>query len=162
MGVSSDGQICYGIAFEEDYEFPWLDEKWSDDKEEDWWITDICGYKPPFEICNEHGEYFDGIRPTQEKINQYFKHYQAFKEENPMHVEIVKHCSDNYTMYIIAVPGTFQWNSRGDVEEIKMRVIKPDEEKNVIDFCEKYCKPNDEYYKFPEMKLRWLLTSMYR
>ena len=158
MSISSDGQLCYGIAFEIDYEFPWLNEKWEGELE-DWWFKGICKYKPLFEIWNNQGEYIDGIKPSEQKIKKYYKNYNKFKKDNPMPVDVVQHCSYNYPMYIIAVPGTYQNNCRGDVTEIKIRDISKKEEQNVIDFCEKYCK--NEYDKFPKMELKWLLTSMY-
>jgi len=36
MGQSTDGQICYGVKFEEDFEFPWDDDPYLD--EDDWWL----------------------------------------------------------------------------------------------------------------------------
>ena len=31
MGVSTDGQICYGIVFEEGHEFPWASDEYEKD-----------------------------------------------------------------------------------------------------------------------------------
>ena len=38
MGVSTDGQICFGIAFEECTEFPWDSEEYDGDIDA-WWLS---------------------------------------------------------------------------------------------------------------------------
>ena len=160
MGISSDGQICFGIAFEEEYEFPWTDEKWGGD-EEDWWFIGVCGYVPPFEIFNDNGDYADGVRPHKEKMDEYYAHRQEFRESHPIPVEIVRHCSYEYTMFIVAVPGTYISAFRGNPLEFRVANIDPSKAAAVIDFCEKYCRPKYEHSEFPEMKPCWLLSSMY-
>lgn len=162
MGISSDGQISFGIAFEEDYRFPWNDEKWGGDEEE-WWIYGVCGYKPPFEIYDESGHYIGGYKPSQEKINEYYSHRRDFKDEHPMPVEIVRHCSYDYPMYIVAVKGTYICNSRGDTVKFdpQSMTITDDQKKAVIDFCERYCQPEDKYSEAPKIDPNWYLTSMY-
>lgn len=160
MGISSDGQICYGIAFEEGYTFPWSGVDY-DGEFETWWIVGVCGYENPFEIYTSQGEYINGVRPEQDKMDEYYKHYREFKEANPMPISVVSHCSYDYAMHIIAVPDTYMSNSRGFAEIININKVGLEKEKTVIDFCEKYLKPDSEYCEFPEMKLNWLLTSMY-
>lgn len=54
MSTSTDGQICFGVVFEEDYEFPWDDEN----NFEKWWQT-VNGFKPSFEIYDDKGEYLN-------------------------------------------------------------------------------------------------------
>lgn len=39
MGISTDGEICYGIIFEDGYEFPWDIDHEGDP--EMWWISEI-------------------------------------------------------------------------------------------------------------------------
>lgn len=160
MGISSDGQICYGIAFEEGYEFPWLEDKWEGD-EEKWWFNGVCGYKPPFIIYNNEGEFINDERPPQKIMDEYYNHYDEFKKANPMSVDIVGHCSYDYRMFVVAVKGTFVSSSRGDLTEIICNEIGQDQIKIIIDFCNKYCKPPNDYCEFPEMKPCWLLSSMY-
>jgi len=160
MGISSDGQLCYGIAFEEDYNFPWLDEEWDSDYEE-WWFSGICGYKPPFELYDERGKFIKGERPPQEKMDEYYEDIGKFRKLNPMPVEIIGFCSYDYTMYIIAAPETYTNVRRGYVEEVGTYKVEPEKKNAVISFCEKYCKTEDEYDNFPEMKPCWLLSSMY-
>jgi len=169
MGIASDGQICYGIAFDEEYPFPWLDD-W--DEPEEWWIYGVCKYKAPFELYTKLGEYIDGIKPTEEKRREYYKHYRDFSDKHPMPVEVVMHCTYEYPMFIIAAIGTLQTNSRGDVEALSIPDISYAQDNAIIDFCKKYCRPIDDIYAlpktkqisgmatFPEMKPKWLLSSM--
>lgn len=160
MGISSDGQICYGIAFEEDYPFPWVDKKWEGNAES-WWFKDVCGYKPLFEMFDKDGMWINGEEFPKEKISEYYADYDKFKAANPMPVEIEMYCSYDYPMYIVSVPGTTLSASRGYTEEFTPSEIDPVKAKAVIDFCEKYCKSEDEYCEFPKMKPGWLLSSMY-
>lgn len=42
MTTSTNAELCFGIEFDEGYEFPW-DEEWEDI--EDWWIYEICQFE---------------------------------------------------------------------------------------------------------------------
>ena len=163
MGISSDGQICYGIAFDEDYQFPWLEERntdngiWKD--HEDWWLFGVCGYKPPFELYEENGAYLNNIEPSKEQKQEYHQHHCDFRSKHPMPVEILMHCSYSYPMYIIAAIGTLKSNCRGFVTEIKPLEITIVQHNAVVNFCEEYCQPTDGSV-FPKMKPAWLLSSI--
>lgn len=162
MGVSSDGQICYGIPFEEEYEFPWSSEKWDGDEEE-WWLYEVCQYKNPFELYDENGEYINGIEPTKEEIDRYYSARNELKKSHPMPVKLEIFRSYNYPMYIVAVPRTCIRCVRGDAIQFNPDTMKVTEEErqSVIDFCEKYCRPSTEYQTFPIMDPNWYLTSLY-
>ena len=67
MGVSTDGQICFGIMFDEGFEFPWNGGE--DDQDlESWWMEEVCGYKPPFELFTEEGQWIEGMEENKEKM----------------------------------------------------------------------------------------------
>ena len=60
MGVNTDGQICFGIKFEEGDEFPWEDVDGDYDLEE-WWRR-VNGYTNPHESpWDEKGGYKEGF-----------------------------------------------------------------------------------------------------
>lgn len=44
MGVSTDGQLSYGVVIKEDYELPWENTLHNGDID-DWWL-DVRGFKP--------------------------------------------------------------------------------------------------------------------
>jgi len=155
MTVSTDAQICFGIAFDEETEFPWSGEEWDDDIET-WWIYAIQEYQPPFEIYDTNGEYLESVKPSDERICEYYRTKHTFKVDHPLPVELVRHCSGDFPMYILAVPRTVKVVSRGYPEEIKPSemVVTEDERQLLITFCEEH---NIETEEGP----RWWLSSMW-
>ena len=153
MGVSTDGQICFGTAFEEGMEFPWDSDEYDEDIE-GWWICAIHKYRPSFEIYDNKGEYLEGVKPSDEKINEYYRALRDFKNAHPLPVELVRHCSGDYPMYILAIPRTIKKASRGYPEEIKPSemIVTQDEHDLLIEFC----KTHDIEAEAP----RWWLSSM--
>lgn len=179
MGQSTDGQLCYGIAFPEGFEFPWMEEDEDGDivgDEEDWWLKEN-GYKPPFELYDKNGEYAPGIKTKrvmghveaedEKLVNSYYEHKREFKDQHPFPVEVINYCSGDCPMYILAIKGTFTRNSRGYPEVIDPAALKvTDEQKQVlIDFCKKYLQEkidehNGDYHDDKiELEPKWLLSS---
>jgi len=161
MGTSTNGQLCYGIPFGADYEFPW-DIEGFEYGFEDWWFRKICGYKEPFELYAETKTgYIDDIIPSREKIDEYHKHRRDFEKDNPAPVKVVNYCSVECPMYIIAIPDTFKNNLRGYPEEIEMSDLYVSNHHHIIitAFCEKYLRSDNEWCEFPDMEPRWYLTS---
>jgi len=99
MGVSTDGVICYGVYVEEDLPF---DQEKHDDEEE-WW-RHHKGYKRPFEMFTEDGQWIGGEEWPEEKCDEYFEHQREWDEANPMPFELVNVCSADCPMWVIAVP----------------------------------------------------------
>lgn len=160
MGVSTDGQLCYGVPFPEGFEFPW--EKYSEEK---WWRK-INGYKPPFMLYNEDGEYLSGVKPPEALVDQYYEHQNEWDKANPFPVEVVNYCSDDCPMYMLAVKESVKNNSRGYPEEINpAELTVTDEQKKVLlNFIENYIKEKvDEYAEDYSDKLslepKWYLSS---
>jgi len=135
MSVTTNAIIAYGISLDEDQEIPW--ETGDDTEVEEWWLK-VNGYEPPFKMFDEHGMWINGVEPPQEKQDVYWNHRRAALEANPLPVEIVLHCSGDYRMYIVAVPGTVTEAYRG--YPVAISVIRPPTEmsKPVMDFCERF------------------------
>lgn len=155
MGVSTDAHICYGILFEEGFEFPW--EQDQDDSLEDWWL-EINGYKPPFELFDEHGNYLDGKEPTIEKSQEFYDHEVRFLRTHKIPINLVNCCSGNYPIYIVAIPSTVLKANRGypisfDIDKL---VFSMTEKQALIDFCVSYCNVTREYC---EENAKWYLAS---
>lgn len=159
MGQSTNGQICFGVPFEEGYKFPWDNEKYNGCPE-DWWHKEICGYKPPFELYTDNG-YIGGIKPPKEKIYEYYAAKKAFNKEHQPPIELVNYCSAACIMLIVAIPKTCKENFRGSPKEFlpSNLIVTYDEQMELIAFCVKYCKSEDEYSKFPKMVPKWYLSS---
>lgn len=151
VGVSTDGEICYGIKYEEGYEFPWYE---VDLDIEDWWIYEVHGFKHSVEIYDEHGEYINGTIPPVEQIHAYFNERDNFKKEHPLPVELVNYCSEEYPEYILAVPSSLKTASRGYPVEINPSglVVSEEEKAALVAFCNQYAPGGEDGPK-------WWLSS---
>jgi hypothetical protein len=89
MGSDASATICFGVLFDEYHEFPW-----GERDAEEWWIDEIHGYKPPFEIYDKQGGYLDGKKPTSKQVDEYYEHRRAFKEKFPLPIDFVYSGSD--------------------------------------------------------------------
>lgn len=117
MTTSTNGQLCYGIFFEDGYEFPWDSEKYDGDLES-WWLYEVCKYQDPFVLYNSKGDYIDGRKPPDEKETEYYNARHEFKDAHPCPVELVNYCSCDYPMYILAVSDQVKFANRGYPQEI--------------------------------------------
>lgn len=150
MGISSDGQISYGIAFEEETEFPW-----GEHEIEEWW-RELKGYKPSVQLYDSEGQYLNGKQPSNEEIKAYYNEQRAWEAANPLPVQLVLHCSYDYAMHILAVPGTFKSASRGHPEELDpaMFTVSQEQRDGLMAFCREHGieSPGEP---------RWWLSSLY-
>lgn len=156
MGTSTNGQICYGIMFEEDFDFPWGDAKYDGDIEE-WW-KEVSGYvNPHFNPWTEDGDYKEGVAHDDPRIQEYHDHRYDWAQNNPLPIEVVNYCSGDCPMYILAVPSTFESASCGYPTVINTRelVVKDEAEKDLIDFCKKHGIEVDD------TSIGWWLSSLW-
>ena len=140
MGITSDGQISFGILFEEDYEFPWYD----DTEIENWWRIQQ-GYVNPFKIYTSDGNYINDIEPSSEEFNMYFNYRDKFDKAHPIPV------------FILAIPSTIKTCSRGYPEIIEptdsnRRYNKDYMDKLLLEFCKTYSLQHENPPK-------WYLSS---
>ena len=125
MGVSTDGQLSFGVAFDEGHEFPWDDEKY-DGEIEDWW-KGVNGYSCPVEDpFTPEGQYKPGFNRDSPEVDAFFKHSRDWFEENPIPVEVVNYCSGDCPMYLLAVKHIEC--SRGYPQEIEPSFLEVSEE----------------------------------
>ncbi len=115
MGVTINGQICYGILFEDRYEFPWDSE--DDFYLEDWWCKSQ-GYKSLYEPFTPEGEWAEGYDESSD-LRDYHDHYAQWKREHPIPVKEVNCCSGDYPIIILAIPSTVMWASCGYPQEFE-------------------------------------------
>jgi hypothetical protein len=154
MSITTNGQICFGVMFEEDDELPWNNEE-NDYDLETWWIELICGYKPPFEIYDEEGNLLKNVSRYKEK--EYWLHFREFKKLHPVPVEEINYCTCDDPMYILAVPRTCIYSNRGYPEKINPEdlIVSQEEKQALLDFCNKYCPSKEKY------EPKWYLSSYY-
>jgi hypothetical protein len=156
MGISTDGQLCFGVLFEDGYTFPWDEEPWNGDSDK-WWLKGVHEFKPSFEIYDGEGGYLNGERPSQELIDKYYKEEKDFLEKvGEFPVKMENYCSGEYPMYIITLDSKSYTNNRGTPKEINPETdfVVTDEEKKIIrDFVDTYIKPEEP------MEAKWYLSS---
>lgn len=151
MGVSTDGILCFGMFLKESIELPW-----GDDGIQDWWRYTICKYVSKKELFNEEGGYLKGVKPSQQEIDVYYEEMEDFDAKHPLPIEEIKHCSWEYPMYILAVPGMHQRASRGFPRGINTDelTVTPDQKQKLLNFCSSYLS-----LKFKEEDMQWWLAS---
>ena len=156
MGVSTNGQICYGFMFEEGYEFPWdTDVSEHDEGDIEAWWRGVNNYKNPlFYPFTVDGDYKPDVNKDDPRISEYFTHQGEWMIKNPVPVEEVNYCSGDCPMYILAIPSTVITNRRGTPLVISaMSFLVPEKERiAIIKFMEKY---NIVYDNGPD----WFLSS---
>ena len=140
MGISSDAIIAYGIDLGEEWQdlVPWNEEDGFDD-----WYRARAGLP----------EWEDGMSP--EESSAFFAERRAVSETSP--VADIYHCSYDYSMLILAVPGTELRAYRGDPKELP-GLLDLDNEK-----VEAFRAALNEWGVLPLKgeEPRWLLFSMF-
>ena len=152
MGTSTNGQISFGIVFEEEFEFPW-DKEFEGDIEQ-WWLLDVCKYKPPFELFDETGNYINGIEPSKDQVSAYFDSEREFLDAHRCPAELLNYCSADSPMYALVIPSTVVTARRGDpvLLDLKGLVVDDFERQALLDFCARH---NIECAEVPH----WILSS---
>lgn len=148
MGTSTNGQICYGLVFEEGHEFPW---DINDEGIDDWWTFKICGYEHSKECYGEAGR-LPGI--TEADIDVYFKERREFDMQNPLPIKLLNYYYGDCPMYILAVPSSVISNRRGYMKEFDPAglTVTAEEEAALLEFCKKH------EIQLPSLP-KWFLTS---
>lgn len=101
MGLSTDGQLSFGYVFEEGYEFPWDSEEFEGDIDE-WW-RNVKGFESTVEYpYDEAGNYKEGFSSKSPEIKTYYDEMTEWDKANPLPVQLVNYCSEEYPMYILA------------------------------------------------------------
>ena len=171
MGTTTNGQICYGILFDEDFEFPWSER----DGIDDWW-REVNGYENPcWNPFTPEGDYkaeivtntrvygpvtsgYGMVTSDDPRIQEYFQHQRNWDKEHPLPIELVNCCSCDCPIWILAAPASTEIARRGYPSELDLRALKvndvakaPGWRANLLEFCDKYKIEHDEP--------RWWLSS---
>lgn len=130
MGQSTDGILLFGVVFEEGFEFPWDDH----DDIEDWW-REVSGFRPTFSPYTPEGEYAEGVKSGDPRIDAYYSERRQWDAAHPLPVELVNVCSGDYPIYALAVLGTVTRARRGYPEPITRQLgdVFPEP---LVEFCE--------------------------
>lgn len=151
MGISSDGQLNYGICFEEEFEFPWGEDV------KEWWKK-INGFKNPHPSpFDETGNWKDG-KEDDAVYEVWLSFEREWENNNPIPIEMKMHCSYDYPMYIMICPETGYYNSRGFPTEIPLHELNNFHTEKAQAIIKEFCK---KYEIETDFKFGWWLTSLY-
>lgn len=155
MGQSTDGEISYGILFDEDFKFPWNKPEFENDIAE-WWLYAVHQYPRPT-FFNSNGEYLPGYHDDTQEVTEYYTAKFAFRKANPIPVQLVNYCSSTYPMYILALPNVGHVAHRGypTVFNPAELVITAEQRQALLDFCQTYSIQH-------ENEPQWYLSSCWR
>jgi hypothetical protein len=134
MGTSTDGLIFFGWAFDEGHEFPWSEQ--DEDDPEEWW-RNINGYKPPFQLYDERGEYPNGEMPTDAQLKTYYDLQRCWDQQHPLPFELVNYCYHDNPMWALAVPRSVLRAHRGFPLSFDPQRLSADAT-GLRQFCEKH------------------------
>ena len=135
MGRNASAEIRYGFRTEEGTEFPWGEDL------EDWW-RETNGYKAPFELYDDNGEYIGGKEPAQSKIDAYYDHRFAWEKENQLPVELYFTGPCDYSITFLGVPNVGKSVDWGDFERLFIEdLAAPPGERELKQFLDKYEVP---------------------
>lgn len=112
MGVTTDAILCFGVDMGESPGFPWMQE----DNEFDEWMANRIGIYYPFKGNDKEWNDWYSIKENKEAMSLYWNIKRDL--ENGCPVQIVYHCSAEYSEYILAVRGTVTKANRGYPEKI--------------------------------------------
>lgn len=153
MGTSTNGQLSFGVVFEDGFEFPW-DADPHDGDIESWW-RDVRGFVNPVEYpYDESGEYNPGIDEDSPVVDQYFDNQRNWLNANPIPVELVNYCSGDYPMYLLATKHVDNYRGSPKLIDVDSDFIRDtaDAEKKLREFL-------DEFGIESDGEIGWWLSS---
>lgn len=136
MGVSCE--LCFGILFEEYFEFPWNDEKYEGD-EEKWW-EHVAGFVPSFFPYDEHGEYQEGVDSEDPRVDLYYAERTEWYKHNPFPVTINICGSYDAHETLLCAPdigysGSWEDSEVVDIQELRASKLM---EFKLVAFCKQF------------------------
>lgn len=179
MGVSTDAILAYGVDCgedsplralngpEPDYESdPAAYDAWhdSDPPELDEYLAGLAGHENPYNAVpleimkGSSAEYEEWKRAHPDHDAATTEWFKVCREaEIAAPIEIVHHCSYDYSMYIVAAKGTVTTARRGYPEGLGQSVARPDIA--AIDQARKFLSAHMPSVNFSDPQ--WLLFSMW-
>ena len=154
MGINVNGQIAFGVTFEDGFEFPWDHEEY--DGIEAWWM-EVNGYEPIYQPFTPDGQYADGWDRDDPRLEEHYQSRRSWLEDNPIPVVDINTCSGDYPVYMLAIPDTLtgcSWDSPTKLSKTRMADPVPEKVKAMIDFLANHEIDCDN-------EPAWWLTSYY-
>lgn len=86
MGMDAKCDIAYGFVVEEG-ELPWRCKEYDYDID-DWW-RETQGYKPPFQLFDDEGNWLPGMEAEKAKQDEYYAHRHNWDDANPCPIGVI-------------------------------------------------------------------------
>jgi hypothetical protein len=153
MGQSTDAKLVFGIQLDEDTELPWRTEL--DDDIDEWW-TKVTGFVASFLPYDENGSYAAGVTPKDPRITAYHEELKAWLDAHPLPIELCDHCSGDFPMFVVSVPGAVLTAHRGYPVKVDALPAAPNSPERILEFIRQYIDP-----EFPNTEPAWWLRSMW-
>ena len=158
MGSSVDGKLSYGAIFNKDTEFPWNKKEFGYNID-DWWLKDVLGWKPPFKLYDENGEY---VNPeiTKGKVEGYYNSMIELRDKNPIPVGIAYYGFFEYMENdeVMLTVGKTISSYGGEPTRIDISILDKmvtyKQIGELVEFCKKHlgCEPKE---------IGWFMTANY-
>jgi hypothetical protein len=138
MSIDTFAKLAYGVLYPPDYQFAWSGDKYENDIDS-WWYDEVCKYKPPFMLYDEHGGLLPGF--TDEDVRRYWSDRNDFEKKNPTPVRVVRAGHfDDVSGYIICLPKLYVSIRAYEVQKIDldMLLIYSIDIEKIVSFCKQY------------------------
>ena len=136
MGVTTNGILCYGFPLgdEDDVAPSWLID--GDPEDENSEAMDFEDFLAKLhELPHPPGKWSDD-EATKARLREYWDKKSKLVEE--VGIELVEHCSEEYTMYVLAVTESVTTATRGSTIELGQAITTKQEwSEKLRAFCEK-------------------------
>lgn len=172
MTTATDGEICYGVLFPDEWKMPWNDDDKYDGDINEWWI-DHSGFVPSFAPFDDRGYYVPGVTPEDPRIDTWLGERAQWLEAHPLPpIELVNVCSGEVPRWIVAAERPRYTAHRGypvviDVVDLystldQQTAIKLFIATHILAYCNasqiQYLESDPDYAKGPQ----WYLGSCWK
>lgn len=137
MSVTTAGQLCFGVCFEEGYKFPWDAHGYYD--MDQWWLLEtgwICD--PELNPWTPEGEYKPGFSYRDPRVDAYYQSKSNWLKSHSLPVALVNYQSVEVPAYILAAPSTVKTAYRGYPEIVNPSALSVGDEVYLLHFCSMY------------------------
>lgn len=123
MSTSTNGQLSFGLIFDEGFEFPWRDEDGDGDEDDfirAWWHKKNSYEDPTRGLYDPDGNCVEP-EPSQEEISKMYRERNEWEKAHPIPIQVVNYCSCDCPMLMLA---TRHFSARrGCPEEIDIQEL---------------------------------------
>lgn len=159
MSTSTDGQLSFGLIFDEGFEFPWCDEDGDGDEDDfirAWWYKRNSYGDPTLKLYDSDGNCVEPESSRGEAVARLYSERREWEEAHPIPIQVVNYCSCDSPMLMLATRHFSA--SRGYPKELDLECLvsldlEPDRQ-ILSAFLEEYGIESDH-------EPQWFLSSLW-